>query len=62
MREVKTKPKFKYDFCRRTSMKEAMKLHEGRCYRNPNRYCDGCENTGRTSEFHENGPVEIDCP
>ena len=47
MRLVKQRPKYRCDFCRHTSTKEAMEVHERRCWKNPNRYCDACENTGR---------------
>lgn len=46
MKLVKSKPKYKCDFCRRQSTKNAMEKHEKRCYLNPNRFCDACENTG----------------
>lgn len=39
-------PKFKCDFCKRRSTKAAMEAHERRCFRNPNRYCDYCDNKG----------------
>ena len=30
-----------------------MEKHEKRCFRNPNRFCDACGNTGKV--------VEVDC-
>lgn len=50
MISVKVLPKFKCDFCKKRSSKAAMEKHERRCYRNPNRFCDHCENLGFTSE------------
>lgn len=46
MKLVKTLPKYKCDFCKKRSVKHVMELHEKRCYRNPNRFCDACKNTG----------------
>jgi hypothetical protein len=46
MRPVKSKPKFRCDFCNHTSTKVAMERHERICWKNPNRYCDLCNNTG----------------
>jgi hypothetical protein len=50
MKPVKTLPKFKCDFCKRRAVKWVMELHEKRCFRNPNRFCDYCENKGFTHE------------
>lgn len=42
-----------------------MEVHERRCFRNPNRYCDKCENTGKVKEWQD-GPhgdmVEVEVP
>lgn len=46
MKLVKQRPKYRCDFCRHTSTKEAMEVHERRCWKNPNRFCDACDNTG----------------
>ena len=43
---VKTQPRFKCDFCKKRSTRAGMELHERRCYRNPDRFCDYCQNTG----------------
>ena len=51
---VKVMPKFRCDFCKKRSTKAVMELHEKRCFRNPNRFCDYCENTGE-EELEENG-------
>lgn len=50
MKAVKTQQKYKCDFCKRRSVKAAMEKHEKRCFRNPNRFCDYCENKGSTRE------------
>ena len=39
-----------------------MELHEKRCFRNPNRFCDYCQNKGYT-EYNEQGYILKDpCP
>lgn len=58
---VKTLPKFKCDFCKKRSTASVITKHEKRCYRNPNRFCDFCENTGRVSSGNDEG-VEDLCP
>lgn len=50
MQEVKTQKRYKCDYCSRRSVKRAMLIHEKRCFRNPNRFCDYCENNGFTME------------
>lgn len=50
MQAVRTQQKYKCDFCKRRSTKAVMTKHERRCFRNPNRYCDHCENKGYTDE------------
>lgn len=44
---VKTRPKFKCQFCLsyRATLK-TVERHEGFCWQNPNRHCDLCDNTG----------------
>lgn len=46
MRPVRSLPRFRCDFCTRTSTEASMKRHEKRCYRNPDRFCDYCKNEG----------------
>ena len=48
MIEVKTMKRYKCDFCKKRSTRSVMILHEKRCYRNPNRFCDNCDNSGFT--------------
>lgn len=62
MKPVKTLPRFKCDFCKRRSTKAAMERHEKRCFRNPNRFCDNCDNKGYIEEYiEEQGSYRIDC-
>lgn len=42
---VKQQPKFKCDFCKKRSTRAVMETHERRCFRNPNRFCEACQNT-----------------
>lgn len=46
MKIVKTLQKYKCDFCKKRSIKSAMERHEKVCFRNPNRFCPECKNTG----------------
>jgi len=60
---VKTQQKYKCDFCKYRSVKHRVEIHEKRCYRNPNRFCDFCKNDGYTMEWvDEVGDVKVDCP
>lgn len=62
MKAVKTLQKYKCDFCNKRSVKHAMELHEKRCFRNPNRFCDYCENKGFTEEYEEHYLLKQNCP
>ncbi len=46
MLAIKTQQRYKCDFCKKKSIKSAMLRHEIQCYRNPNRVCQACNNTG----------------
>ena len=47
MRPIKTRPRWRCDFCHYTSSSvPGMELHERRCWRNPARVCDNCDGTG----------------
>lgn len=47
MRPVKVRPRWRCDFCTRTSSNvKGLAEHEQRCWRNPNRKCQLCEGTG----------------
>lgn len=50
MRLIKTKPRFRCDYCRHTAMQKAMEVHEKVCWRNPNRHCELCNDKGWTDE------------
>lgn len=52
---VRTMPKFKCEFCKKRSTRAVMEIHEKRCFRNPNRFCDRCENTGKAYEMSLGG-------
>lgn len=61
MRLIKSKPRYKCDFCQHTSTESAMKAHEKRCWKNPDRYCDLCKNKGSYEVdigFPYNNPIE----
>lgn len=62
MKEVRTQKKYKCDFCKRRSIKSAMERHEKVCFRNPNRYCELCENKGFTVEWENAGEIRIEIP
>ena len=62
MKEVKVMKRYKCDFCKRRSTKSIMELHERRCFRNPNRFCDYCDNKGYTLESENNIEFKQDCP
>lgn len=62
MKEVKTQKRYKCDFCKKRSTKSVMTLHEKRCFRNPNRFCDFCENNGHTTEEENGCRYEVPCP
>ena len=63
MKTIRTLPRFRCDFCKKTGTKHYMAIHEKRCYRNPNRYCDYCDNKGYIEEVEDDiGSYKIDCP
>ena len=61
MKEVKTQKRYKCDFCKKRGIKRKMEFHEGICYRNPNRMCVECKNTGKTIMDLEGFRSEVDC-
>lgn len=63
MIEVKVQKRYKCDFCKYRSVKHVVAKHEKRCYRNPDRFCDFCENNGFTMECIADGfpDQKIDC-
>lgn len=63
MKKVRTLQRYKCDFCKYRSVKHIVAIHEKRCFRNPNRYCDFCENKGYIEEYHEGiGTQKHNCP
>lgn len=46
MKLVKSKPRYKCDFCRFVAGLEAVTNHEKICWKNPNRFCELCKNSG----------------
>ena len=50
MRLVKTRPRFKCDFCNFKATEPTVEKHERICWKNPDRYCNFCKNTGYTDE------------
>lgn len=65
---VDSQPRYQCGFCKRRSTRSVIELHEKRCYRNPNRLCDFCQNKGYTEYFYRQtyGSKKIlkreDCP
>lgn len=47
---VKVMPRFKCDFCKKRGTRTSMEKHERICFRNPDRFCDTCKNTGEVEE------------
>ena len=63
MKEVKTQKRYKCDFCNKRSVKRVIEIHEKRCFRNPNRFCDYCDNVGYFEEHIAGvGTHKEDCP
>jgi hypothetical protein len=62
MKPVKTKPRFKCDFCNFKATEPTVEKHEVICWKNPNRYCKACGNTGIIKQIIDVGLVDrIDC-
>jgi hypothetical protein len=55
MRPVKTKPRFRCEYCRFTATEPTVVKHEKICWRNPNRYCESCKNKGYYYEEYDEG-------
>lgn len=62
MTPVKVTPRFRCAYCRRISTKGAMERHEKRCFFNPARYCELCENTGWALQGAEYRYGWVPCP
>ena len=64
-KKVKTIQRYQCDFCKYRSVKHIVAIHEKRCFRNPNRFCDFCGNTGKVMvevDESQGTEVERDCP
>ena len=63
MKPIRTQQRYQCDFCKKRSVKSVIKKHEKRCFRNPNRFCDYCQNKGFTMEtMLEDYPEhKVDC-
>lgn len=46
MKLIKTRPRFRCDFCSHIAGLKYMTHHEKICWKNPDRFCDNCNNTG----------------
>lgn len=67
MKAVKTIQRYQCDFCKKRSVKHVIELHEKRCYMNPNRFCDKCNNTGKYMQEMDTpygtiADIETACP
>lgn len=63
VKPVKTRPRFRCDHCRKTGVAESIARHEQICWKNPDRLCPTCNNTGEVSEYIEGAGTKIDpCP
>ncbi len=61
MRQVRTVPRFGCDFCKKVSVSHIIAKHELRCFKNPNRLCDACQNTGTIPYNEVMRTPERDC-
>jgi len=63
MKPIKTQQRYRCDFCKKTGVRATIAIHEKRCFRNPNRYCDYCDNKGFIEENEPGiGVHKLDCP
>jgi len=62
MKKVITRQKYQCGFCQKRSVKHIIVLHEKRCFRNPNRFCDNCKNKGYTEEHYGDDPYNKKIP
>lgn len=63
MKLIKSKPRYKCDYCNYSAGMLAVTNHEGICWKNPNRYCDYCKNEGKTYAGYGLGLGEyLPCP
>jgi hypothetical protein len=62
MKKIRLVQKYRCGFCKRTGLKSAIETHEKRCFRNPNRFCDYCQNRGFTMEEENDLSYKLNCP
>lgn len=53
--------KYKCDFCKKRGVRWSIEKHEKICFRNPNRFCPDCENTGMVTVCYDGGCGEQPC-
>ena len=61
MRPVRQRPKFRCDFCNKTGTRASMEAHEPICWKNPDRFCDLCQNTGEVTEGAPGYRILVPC-
>jgi len=61
MKEIKTHKRYRCDFCKKTGIKRKMEWHEKMCFRNPNRFCSECNNTGLVDVYGDHWLGQTEC-
>lgn len=61
MKLVKSKPRYRCDYCKKVAGEVQITNHEKICYKNPDRFCELCQNRKRLYEVEEDR-VGIPCP
>ena len=62
MRPVKTRPRFRCDFCRYAATRAAVERHEQICWMNPDRHCLNCDGRGYHEESYDLGAsLQVPC-
>lgn len=46
MKLIRSLPRYRCDYCNHTGIERKMRVHEIVCWKNPNRHCETCNNTG----------------
>jgi hypothetical protein len=62
MKKIRVVQRYRCDFCKKTGTKSSIEIHEKRCFRNPNRFCDYCQNEGYTNETENDLNYKLPCP
>ena len=52
---IKMQPRYGCSFCRKIATKPTIERHEKICYKNPDRFCPTCQNTGLLPQEYEPG-------